>query len=91
MNTRIRYSKTDNTLRSVKDFQHPTNGGRFSISIDTTTLTFFVRDEMAEQTVKTGTGKSLSQVKIFAKRALQDLGIQFDSEVRRERTETTVV
>lgn len=85
MSTRIRYSKNGNQLISVKAFQHPTNGGRFSVIIDSTTFNWTVRDNMAEMTAMSGTAGSLNRAKIFAKQALQELGINFETEERPSR------
>lgn len=91
MNTRIRYKNTDGTLKSVKSFQHPTNGGRFSVTINSADNTFIIRDEMADRAVSNGSGTNLHRTKIAAKNALMDLGIEFGEETRSERETPTAV
>jgi hypothetical protein len=82
MSTRIRYSKGAGVLKSVKQFQHPTNGGRFSIEINPLDNGYTVKDEIAEIVVASGNAKTLSRAKIAAKEALANLGISFESETR---------
>lgn len=84
MNTRIRYvaDETGNVLRSVKDFQHPDNGARYSVTLNKTNNTFFIRDEMGDALVTGGSGANLHQTKIAAKKALEKLGISFATEKR---------
>lgn len=82
MNTRIRYSVNGDLLKSVKDFQHPSNGARYSVTINKVENSFIVVDEMSNDVVKTGSGTNLHQTKIAAKIALARLGISFESEKR---------
>ncbi len=90
MSTRIRYTKNLGVLKSVKEFQHPTNGGRFSVEINPLDNSYTIKDEMAEMVMTTGRGKTLNKAKMAAKEELAKLGISFESETR-AKTQTIEV
>jgi len=92
MSNRIRYAKTDQPyiLRSVKDYQHPTNGGRFYILLNEEKLAFKIYDDVAEMVAVQGTAVSLHKLKIAAKDALVKLGIGgFEKEERVKKIENS--
>lgn len=93
MNTRIRYQKTsqEGVLRSVKKFQHTTNGARYVVFIRPESLEYLVVNDVTDIIEVSGRAVNLHQVKIKAKDALKGLGISFEGESRvTEDVSTTV-
>lgn len=95
MSNRVRYvSQGDGSLRSFQTFIHPTNGGRFVVTINPSSLSFTIRDVVAEMDVITGNVErdttNSSNLKREAKNALMSLGIEFSSESRVRTTTSNV-
>lgn len=88
--TRIRYKKTsdDNVVQSVKTFQHPSNGARYKVRINTQELEYFVIEDTADVLVSQGRAVNLHQVKMKSKKALEELGIPFTEEDRTRLSKT---
>jgi len=79
MSNRIRYSKTANsTLVSVRSFL--ANGNNYKVELHPDRMMFYVT--VGGEVVEQGTGVSLANLKIKAKKALTDLGVSFDKETR---------
>lgn len=85
--SRIRYFKTNQSsvIQSVKTFQHPTNGARYKVRINEGELEYHVIEDMSDTVSASGRAANLHQVKIKAKNALQELGIEFEREESRNR------
>lgn len=81
--SRIRYSKIDDTkMKSVKTFNHETNGGRFDVILNLSESQWLVLDAGSGLVAASGHQTSLHKMKIEAKKALTELGIAFDKEQR---------
>lgn len=87
MNTRIRYRKTSepNVVESVRKFPHPTNGATYKVRINEANLEYHIIEDTADVLVQNGRAVNLHQVKIKAKNALAQLGIEFAEEGTRMR------
>lgn len=84
-NVRVRYSKTNQNglLQSVQKFQHPTNGQRFKVLLNTTDNQWTVIDDVTDIPVVSGHQKDLHRMKAEVKKALATLGIAFEAESRK--------
>lgn len=93
MNTRIRYRKTSepNVVESVKKFSHPTNGARYKVRINQANLEYSIIEDTADVLVQNGRAVNLHQVKIKAKNALVNLGIEFSERETRARSSESQV
>ena len=81
--TRIRYVKNaDGIFESVKSFSHPTSGASFKVSLDPSENQWKIIETTTELVTATGRNSSLAKMKIEAKKALGQLGIQFDKDER---------
>jgi hypothetical protein len=88
MNTRIRYSKIDETgsLTSRRVFTTG-DGKQVQAVLDTVTKTYYIKDVLSGEALVSGGGtRNLSVLKIKAKDALLTLGCDFAEENRRERS-----
>ena len=87
MNTRIRYFQTNEpqVIQSVKVYAHENNGARYKVRINQTTLEYTVIEDTSDTVAANGRATNLHQVKIKAKKALEELGIQFGKEETRSR------
>jgi hypothetical protein len=85
---RIRYAKTseEHRQKSVKSYQHPTNGGRFTVRLHLDESKFVVWDEVANMEASSGVvdndTEDFHYLKKEAKNALVKLGIPFQDEGR---------
>jgi hypothetical protein len=88
MSVRIRYFETNEPgiIQSVKMFQHPTNGARYKVRINEKELEYHVIEDMSDTVSASGRAANLHQVKIKAKKTLQELGIEFEETEKRART-----
>lgn len=85
--SRIRYSKMDDTkMKSVKTFNHVSNGARYDVILDTKESQWLVLDAGSGIVAASGHQTSMHKAKIEAKKALVELGIIFDKEVRGEES-----
>ena len=89
MSQRIRYGKVvDGITRSVKTFNHPTNGEKYIITLDETNKKFVITEAQTNLELASGAACNLHQVKIKAKKALENLlGFVFEVEDRSSRAE----
>lgn len=82
---RIKYTKTDKfecDLKSVNTFQHPTNGAKFRVYINSQNNSYKIVDELVDFVVQSGISISKHKVLINAKAALESCGIKLDKDVR---------
>lgn len=79
--TRIRYVKEDNNVLVSK---YPFVAGTtvLSVRISTTLGQYVIVDLNANKVVQSGDARTLNKLKIAAKKALIDLGVQFYDEKR---------
>ncbi len=86
--TRIRYQKTSEPgiLVSTKQFQHPTNGARYQVSLDEANQKFTISEVMSNTVVAEGRAVNNHQVRINGKKKLEELGISFGEEQRTVKT-----
>lgn len=79
---RIRYVKNSVTgqLNSKNLFNVKEN--TFSVELDPTTLSFVIRENSVGILVDTGNAKTLASLKLKAKKALQQHGVEFNTETR---------
>lgn len=83
--TRIRYlDKKDGTHESQKTFLHPTKGEMYRVILIPAELTYKVIETISSTELGTGKACNMHQVKAKAKKKLEELGIAFDSEVRKD-------
>lgn len=81
--SRIRYSKLDdNKMKSVKTFNHTTNGARYDVILNVTDSQWLVLDAQSGLVAASGHQTSLHKMKIEAKKSLAALGIEFSKEQR---------
>lgn len=76
--------------RSIETYNHNTNGGRFTVFLNTADLTFRIYDETAGLDAATGSvpkdTTTFHKLKIAAKKALIELGVEgLESEQRGPR------
>lgn len=86
MNTRIRYNKNDNILDSKENYK--IRGSDYTVTIFTDVMKFDINKITTGQNpivYLTGEGKTVNELKIKAKKALQELGIEFKSEYRSKK------
>ena len=82
-NTRIRYSRdSQGNFTSVKKFTHATNGARYQVKLNTTESQWLILDDASGLVAASGLNTSMSKMKIEVKKALEVLGITFESEKR---------
>lgn len=88
MSQRIRYANTptEGLVQSKQTFIHPENGSRYVVQINEPGLTFLVKEDLTGKTVTEGRKVNLHQVKQAAKEALTKLGITFEDEKRKVKT-----
>jgi hypothetical protein len=93
MSTRIRYRKTGEAgiIESVKRFAHATNGATYKVRINEPELTYEIVEDTSSTVVKTARAVNLHQVKLKAKSALVDLGIEFEEKEVRARAPRLVL
>lgn len=85
MNTRIRYIKKDNYLTSKECYI--IRGSKYAVQINTELMSYHIVKLNADvnMDVSVGIGKTINQLKINAKKALIDLGLEFKTEHRMPR------
>lgn len=90
MSLRIRYFDLAEAgkFQSVKMFQHPTNGARYKIFLNTVENEWVVVDDVSDIVAASGRNVNLSKMKQAAKEALVQLGCQFESEAGRRKEYT---
>jgi len=84
MSTRIRYGKDG---LSTSKFFHPTNGARYLVKLDTENKQWMILDDASGLVARSGYQSNLALMKKEAKKALQELGIEFESETRGSKLE----
>ena len=72
---RIRYQVQNGVLQSVKTFAHPDNGGQFVVRLHPERKEFEIYDVVAQGVSYRKNGTNMNHVKILAKKALQELGV----------------
>lgn len=88
MSERIRYEATNiekTQWKSVKAYQHPTNGARFRILVDKIESKWTILDEVGERVASTG--HKTHEVKLLkdAREGLEQLGVTLHTEKRSPR------
>lgn len=94
MSTRIRYEKRINSdlLVSVRTFMNPLTNKAYRVILDVTNKRYRVLDAKDHSVVlEAGKTKSLQVLKIQAKQALRNLGVDFKKELRDGSTENSSV
>lgn len=83
MSLRVRYTTLaeEGKFQSVKMFQHPTNGARYKVFLNTVDNEWMVVDDISDITAVSGRDVNLSRMKKAAKQALVELGVEFETEV----------
>lgn len=84
MTTRIRFERSneDETVWvSVRKYDHPTNGAQYKIVINEKEFQWLVIDSTCDLVAATGRNANVIKCKREAKKALEALGINFQSEV----------
>ena len=91
--TRIRYTKTnqDGLLQSAQKFQHPTNGERYKILLNTNEHQWSVIEDNTDIIAASGHQKDLHRMKIEVKKALNQLGVNFSNETRQGKNTNSSV
>jgi hypothetical protein len=91
MSERIRYGKPNDTgsQTSKQVFTHPSNGAQYAVALNGDTWT--VLDPNTHQTVLTGTNPRKHKAQLEVRAALVSLGIELNTEKRKERTKPTPV
>jgi len=83
--TRVKYRFDPSTNRYTTPHMVSSNDMVYAI-LDVTTLTFEIYSITTNQVVQTGSGVSLNMLKKNTKKALRDLGVSFQDEVRMANT-----
>ncbi len=90
--TRIRYVKNaDGLFESVKSFNHQTNGASYKVSLNPENKQWQVIETTTELIAASGRNSSLAKMKIEAKKALGQLGIEFTKDAREPKGYKTAV
>lgn len=91
MSDRIRYRKVnDNTLESTQTFQHSTNGAQYKVRLNATEGRWSVLDAVTELTAASGANAKRNRAQLEVREALKSLGIELNTEKRKERTSKSV-
>lgn len=82
MKKRIKYKEKNNVLTSIKKFK----GNRdayYTVRLNLNEMTYEIRNEHQCRIIKSaGPFKNLTYLKRVAKRALMEMGVRFDLEIR---------
>lgn len=89
---RVRFVKTDveGMLRSTRTFNHPTNGGRYFVKLNTLDNSFEIVDDAAQKVVSSGVGGTPHGVKIMIRKELALLGLDNGEKEKRMRKKDVV-